>query len=150
MIDTDRMESQPLDGGYKCKKDPHSDANHLFYHTQYTLYTVTYLQIFEKCQANNESKLNPLPKWISDYVLHWCHFQSKWRNYAGNFNYSIIFVHFIIFASCPCMYREYYHTQYNTYIYIYYTVYYCNIEKNIPFLNKIIWINTKYITITVP
>lgn len=41
MIDTDRMESQPLDGGYKCKKDPHSDANHLFYHTQYILYNLS-------------------------------------------------------------------------------------------------------------
>lgn len=58
MMDTDRMESQPLDDGYKCTKNPHSDANHLFYHTQ----CKTYVQIFEKCQLNKETKLNLRPQ----------------------------------------------------------------------------------------
>lgn len=45
------------------QKDPHSDANHLFYHTQ----CKTYVQIFEKCQQGDKAE-PPTPDEFQDYI----------------------------------------------------------------------------------
>lgn len=86
--------------------------------TIHDTHCITYLQIFEKCQANKESKLTQIP------MLHCCQFPIKLKKLSKKVQLFHYFCPFHYICKLPLhVYRIkcIIHTQYNIYI-IQYTI----------------------------